>query len=143
MRLRPAIFGLALSAALSERHSSSETKDVVKSTVALIATMGALVLSLLIASAESAYDTRSNQLTQVSADVMVLDRMLARYGPETMDARTLLRVSFAAALERFWPVDGGRRLSFEPTGSPVEALHDKISDLSPEVRPNALCKPKP
>jgi hypothetical protein len=32
---------------------------------------------------------------------MLLDRMLARYGPETMDARTLLR---AAALERFWPM---------------------------------------
>jgi hypothetical protein len=42
------------SAALPERHLSSETKDVVKLTVALIASMGALVLSLLIASAKRA-----------------------------------------------------------------------------------------
>jgi hypothetical protein len=127
-----AVFGLFLSAALPERHLSSDTKDVVKLSVALIATMGALVLGLLIASAKSAYDTRSSQLTQVSADVMLLDRMLVRYGPETMDARALLRGSVMAALERFWPLDGGRHASFESAGSPVEALYDKISELSPQ-----------
>jgi hypothetical protein len=42
-----------------------------------------LVLSLLVASAKSAYDTRSNQLVQVAADIILLDRALARYGPET------------------------------------------------------------
>ena len=36
--------------------------------IALIVTMSALVLSLLIASAKSSYDTRSNQLLQVSAE---------------------------------------------------------------------------
>jgi hypothetical protein len=49
--------------------------------------MAALVLSLLIASAKSTYDTRSNQLLQISADIILLDRVLARYGPETKDAR--------------------------------------------------------
>jgi len=41
--------------------------------------MSALVLSLLAASAKGAFDTRSNQLTLASADVVLLDRALARY----------------------------------------------------------------
>jgi hypothetical protein len=63
------VFGSALLAmyahrALPEDHLSADSKDVVKLGVALIATMSALVLSLLVASAKSAYDTRSNQLAQ-------------------------------------------------------------------------------
>jgi hypothetical protein len=54
------------------------TKDLLKS-IALIATMSALVLSLLIASAKTAFDTRSNQLVQASADIILLNRALAHY----------------------------------------------------------------
>ena len=39
-----------------------------------VPTMSALVLSLLIASAKTAFDTRSNQLVQASADIILPDR---------------------------------------------------------------------
>ena len=42
---------------LPEEHLSTDTKDVVMLAVALIGTMAALVLGLLIASAKSTYDT--------------------------------------------------------------------------------------
>src|SRR5262245_4705765 len=92
------VFGSALLAmlvpnVLPEHHFSSDSKDVVKLGIALIATMSALVLSLLVASAKSAFDTRSNQLTQASADMILLDRALTRYGPETKEARALLKSS--------------------------------------------------
>jgi len=131
------VFGSALAAmlvhsALPEGHLSTDSKDVVKLGIALIATMSALVLSLLIASAKSAYDTRSNQVVQAAADIMLLDRVLARYGPETKDARSVLQRSVAAAVERFWPTGGERRPALNPQGSPVEALYDKIEELSPQ-----------
>ena len=131
------VFGSALLAmfvrsALPEHHLSADSKDVVKLGIALIATMSALVLSLLIASAKSAYDTRSNQLVQVSADIIELDRALARYGPETKEARSLLERSVAATLERFWPTEGARPIAIDPKASPVEALYDKIEELSPQ-----------
>ena len=50
----------------------------------LVGTMAALVLSLLIASAKGFYDTQSSELTDMSAKVVLLDRILAHYGPETM-----------------------------------------------------------
>ena len=98
-----ALLGILVHKALPEHHLSADSKDVVKLGIALIATMSALVLSLLVASAKSAFDTRSNQLVQVSADIILLDRALARYGPETKDARSLLRNSVATVVERFWP----------------------------------------
>jgi len=56
---------------LPEHHLGADTRDVVKLGIALIATMAALVLGLLIASAKSTYDTRRSQLLQVSADVIL------------------------------------------------------------------------
>jgi hypothetical protein len=131
------VFGSALLAmfvhsALPEHHLSADSKDVVKLGIAVIATMSALVLSLLIASAKSAFDTRANQLVQASADIILLDRALARYGPETKEARSLLQHSVAATLERFWPAQGKGSIAVDPRASPVEALYEKIEELSPQ-----------
>ena len=127
-----ALLGMFAHSALPEDHLSSDSKDVVKLGIALIATMSALVLSLLVASAKTAFDTRSNQLVEVSADMIMLDRALARYGPDTKEARSLLQRSVAATLERFWPAEGTKRIAIDPGASPVEALYDKIEALSPQ-----------
>jgi hypothetical protein len=127
-----ALLAMVVHSALPEHHLSTDSKDVVKLGVALIATMSALVLGLLIASAKTAYDTRSNQLVQASADIILLDRALARYGPETKEARSLLQRSVAATVERFWPAEGTKPIVLAPEASPVEALYDKIDALSPQ-----------
>jgi len=117
---------------LPEEHLSTDTKDVVKLGIALIATMAALVLSLLIASAKGTYDTRRNQLLEVSADIILLDRVLANYGAETKDARAMLQRSVAAAIEQFWPANGGRPATIDRRASSVEALYDNIQRLAPQ-----------
>src|SRR5271166_3999820 len=129
------VFGSALLAmfvrsALPEEHLSTDSKDVVKLGMALIATMSALVLGLLVASAKSAFDTRSNQLVQASADVILLDRVLARYGPETKEARTVLQRWVATTVDRFWPAGGARPIAVGSGASPVEILYDNIEGLS-------------
>jgi len=65
---------------LPEEHLSESTKDVVRLGTGLIGTIAALVLGLLIASASSTFQTRSNQVEQLTADVVVLDQTLAQYG---------------------------------------------------------------
>jgi hypothetical protein len=131
------VFGSALLAMfvhskLPEDHLSSDSKDVVKLGVALIATMSALVLSLLISSAKTAFDTRSNQLVQAAADIVLLDRALARYGPETKEARSLLRQDVADTVERFWPDNGAKRITLDNGTSPAEAMYDKVDELTPQ-----------
>ena len=126
-----ALLGVFLRATLPEHHASTDTKDVVKLSIALVATMSALLLSLLVATAKSSYDTRSNELTQMSADIVVLDRLLVHYGPETKDARSLLRGAVAAGLERFRPANQGGAATLEPTAS-FETIYDKIEELLPQ-----------
>jgi cytosine/uracil/thiamine/allantoin permease len=76
-----AVFGMLLRRILPERHLSADSKDVVKLGMGLIATMSALVLGLLIASAKGSYDTQRSEVTQMSADIVQLVRVLAHYGP--------------------------------------------------------------
>jgi hypothetical protein len=128
-----ALIGLFARTMLPEEHLSAETHDVVKLGIALIATMAALVLGLLIASAKSTYDTRRSQLLQVSADIILLDRVLANYGAETKDARNLLQHSVTTALGQFWGADADRPATIDRRGSSVETLFDTIQRLSPST----------
>ena len=97
------VLGMILRAFLPETHLSAESMDVVKLGMGLIGTMTALVLGLLIASAKGSFDTQRSGLAQLSADIILLDRVLAHYGPESKDAREMLRASVADMLQRTWP----------------------------------------
>jgi hypothetical protein len=127
-----ALLGLFLRPALPEHHLIADSRDVVKLAIALIATMSALVLSLLIASAKSSYDTRLSEFTQMSADIILLDRILAHYGPETTDIRSLLRHSVTAMLDRMSAADGDRSTRLGPWGANAAVLYDKIQELLPQ-----------
>jgi hypothetical protein len=80
---------------LPEGHKTTDTKEVVRLGMALVGTTVALVLGLLIASSKGFYDTQTTVVTEVAAKVVLLDRILAHYGPETKDVRAMLRSSVA------------------------------------------------
>ena len=127
-----AVCGILLSWVLPRHHLSPESKDVVKMAMGLVATMAALALGLLISSAKSFYDGQSSELTEMSAKIILLDRLLAQYGPETKEARDLLRSEVVGSIDKIWPQE--LRSSVEP-GAPsagAEALIVKIQALSPK-----------
>jgi hypothetical protein len=134
-----ALLGMFLRASLPEHHLSADSKDFMKLGMGLIATMAALVLGLLIASAKGSYDIQRNELTQISTNIIVLDRLMANYGPETKEARDLLRRSVVRALHQMWPENRSRAAQLEP-GAPSEALYDKIYRLSPQNEDQRLLK---
>src|SRR4051812_46032322 len=121
--------------ALPEHHLSPDSKDVVKLGMGLIATLAALVLGLLVAAAKGTYDTQSSAVKQMAAQVMLLDRALVLYGPETTEARELLRRAVAANLEGIWPGGGARKANLAPGAARAEAdaFYDKIAALSPKT----------
>ena len=79
--------GTLLRRALPEHHLDEHAKDVVRLGVGLIATIAALVLGLLIAAAKSSFDTQTSQVRQITADLILLDNILAQYGPEARPIR--------------------------------------------------------
>src|ERR1700745_826986 len=84
-----ATLGMLLRSRLPENHLNADSKDVIKLAMGVLGTMAALVLALLINSAKSSHDVQSGEITQVAADFILLDRVLAHYGPETDEARGL------------------------------------------------------
>lgn len=135
-----ALLGIALRTALPEHHLSPDSKSVVTMGMGVVGTMAALVLGLLVASAQGSYETQRNELTELSAKVILLDQILAHYGPETKTTRDLLRSAVAAALEQKWP---NERL---PSSPPVQAaastaaLYQSILELSPKDDPQRTLK---
>jgi hypothetical protein len=129
-----ALFGMVLRRALPEHHLSSESRDVVKLGTGLVATMAALVLSLLIASAKSSYEAQRTGLEQMSASIILLGVMLEHMGPEAAEARAVLRRTVVATLERAWPTGGARSsgLDAPEMRGLNRVLYDRIEAFIPQ-----------
>lgn len=127
-----ALLGMALQTILPEHHLSVDSRDVIKLGMGLIATMSALVLALLISSAKGSYDTQRNELTQAAANIILVDRVLAHYGPESKEARDLLQLSVAGMIDRIWPSDPAANAKLGPTTAGGELFFDKIQELTPQ-----------
>ena len=132
-----ALLGAFIRNRLPEHHLSGATKDFVRLGSGLIGTIAALVLGLLIASANSTYGTQTSQVQQLTADIVLLDRILAEYGPETDLARNLLRRYVTSLADQVWHQNGvapGKTQPFEPIGAGA-SLNDEILKLSPRNEP--------
>jgi len=128
-----ALLGILLRVVLPQNHLSAESKDIVKLGMGLVGTMAALVLGLLVASAKGSYDAQIAELTQGSTNILLLDRLLAQYGPETKEARALLRVAVVRSLDQTWPKGGASASGLPPPASAsAETLYGKIQGLSPK-----------
>jgi hypothetical protein len=124
-----AMLGMWLRSVLPEHHLDAETKDLMKLGIGLIGTMAALLLGLLVASAKSSYDTRSSEVTQLAANVILLDRALAHYGPATGEIRGILKIATARMIDQFWSEQGTQgELPSQAVGNVV---YDKIQELAP------------
>ncbi len=130
-----ALFGVTLRATLPDQHTKEASKDVVRLVMGLIATMSALVLGLLIASAKSSYDTQSGELVHLSADAIQLDRVLAHYGPEALPARAEFRGAVERAIDRIWPQSdrGPANLALQDDKNEAHDFYALISNLQPHT----------
>ncbi len=129
-----ALAGMFLRVLIPEHHLSEDTKDVIKLGMGLIATMTALVLGLMIATAKGSYDTQSEAVKHTAAKILLLDRLLSSYGPETKEVRDLLRRTVASRVKTIWPEDHSRRVRLD---APEAVLTDRrieagILQLSPQ-----------
>jgi hypothetical protein len=128
-----ALLGLFLHSRVPVDHLSSDSKDVVKLAMGLIATMAALVLGLLTASAKGSFDTWNNEVKQGAAKIILLDRTLAHYGPETKPIRDLLRDVVAFRIAQTWPEDNPSGGTFDSSKTQaVEGIEGDIRALSPQ-----------
>jgi len=125
--------GFYIARKLPEHHISDDSKDAVKAAWGIIATISALVLSLLLSSAKSSFDTVNSEMIQSATKIILLDQVLDSYGPETKDARLELRNRVALRIQKIWgggtsSTTGSSALA---TGRGMRAVEDKLKLLTP------------
>ncbi|AHG47023.1 membrane protein [Rhizobium leguminosarum bv. trifolii CB782] len=125
--------GMMVRGRLPDHHLSSESKDVIRLATAVVGTLSALALGLLIASAKSAYDNAEVEMRTAAARVLLLDRVMAQYGPETDNARRLLRQLIERRLSRGWTAETTDAASGKALGEyqDIEAVQGDLRSLSP------------
>lgn len=117
---------------LPGHHLSSETQSAVTVSVAVIGTLSALVLGLMITTANSSFSARSDEVRELSLQLIRMDRNLRRYGPEADDARTRLREWAIAKTQQLFPEKGQPHPSNEETITLLESVQDAILVLTPK-----------
>ncbi|HOW58337.1 MAG TPA: DUF4239 domain-containing protein [Candidatus Omnitrophota bacterium] len=132
-----ALAGLFIRTILPGHHMSEESRDAVKLGAGLIATLTALVLGLLISSAKDSFDSVNSALTQSSAKIILLDRTLSKYGPETQKAREQLKESLTSSIAMFWPEKKAQmpKLSAFEKKTGMEQVQDRVRELAPQSDP--------
>jgi hypothetical protein len=124
--------GTLLRRILPKHHLSEDAQNVVRLGVGLIATIAALLLGLLIAAAKGSFDTQNTQVKQITADLILLDNILAQYGPEACSIREQMRSTIGPFADQLWrEKQAGVATPFESNAA-AEKVYLEIQGLSPQ-----------
>jgi len=93
---------------------------------------------LMVSSAKSSFDDKDNALRQQAARTIMLDRLLAQYGPQTQDIRASLRLFVEDMLRTIWHENAGSDSvevdlnSLRQKRSGIESIQEQLFDLPAE-----------
>jgi hypothetical protein len=135
--LGAALLAMWLRAVLPQQYLDTESRGTVQLGIGLIATMTALVLGLVTASAKSSYDSVAVAVKETSINVLELDRVLARYGSEAGEVRKGLKHVVGAALDRIWPQGPGKTDRLDLPGSGAASQGEELADAVRRPQPRA------
>src|SRR3954470_3370948 len=126
-----AVIGLLFARRLPEHHLGGQTQSAITVSVAVIGTLSALVLGLMITAANSSFSARSEEVRELSLQVIRLDRNLRRYGPEAESVRAVIRQWATAKTHQLFPEKGEHPPSSDETIALLESVQDGVLALTP------------
>ncbi len=129
-----ALLGMFLRHMLPDHHLREDSKDAMKAGIAIVATLSALVLGLLISSAKDSLDAMNTAFTQSGAKIIMLDRVLSFYGPETKEVRQQLRDVVQSLVDRIQHKGKAAKIKMRPSGKTdgMELILDNLRALTPQ-----------
>ncbi len=128
-----ALLGLQIGRKLPAEHMTPETRTVVSAAMAVVGTMCALVISLLISSGNTSLKDRNAEVAGLSRDIVMLDTMLRRYGPEAAPVRDALRDYAIRKSDDLFPsrADARPQVDSPSTHAVLEHVEDMILAFHP------------
>src|SRR5262249_13557555 len=117
---------------LPAHHLTDDTKNLVSVSMAVVFTVSALGLWLVISDANSSFSALGGEVTALSAQILRLDQMLQRYGPDTKPARETLRRYAEHKTADMFPDDPADfRLGNPATYRLLQQVEDSMLALKP------------
>jgi hypothetical protein len=107
-------------------------KEVIRLGAGFLATLAAVLISLMIASAKNSYDTQAAHFRTLAAYLVETDQLLAQYGPEAMQIRILMRQAVPAAVDRIWRE---KRSASQDSAFTSASLAEQINSVIAELAP--------
>jgi hypothetical protein len=127
-----ALFGMLISGRLPPHHLSAETKAAVTASMAVVGTMSALVIGLLVSTANTSFTSRNTTVAQLSTDIIRLGDTLSRYGPDTVPIRHALNDYAKMTFTDLFSSDRSSRVvENRATNDVLNDIEDSIVDLKP------------
>ena len=133
------LVGMVIRRAVPETHFTPEAKDTIRLAIGLVVTMTGLVLGMLVSSAKTFYDGEKNQVAEMSSQVILMDDLLAVYGPETKQARIQARGFVEDAVGRIWPKEKTELSQLKPHNE-GHAFYKELQLLVPKNDAQASTK---
>jgi len=127
------LLGMSLRGFLPERHRTEESMGMVRLGTGVLATLTALVLGLLVASAKGNYDRVNDNITKGAVSIVLLDRTLAQYGEETREARSELRTAVSTMINNVFVAHHSGSVSIDSAEGLArgEKLQAELRGLTP------------
>src|ERR1700761_7488779 len=94
--------GMLLRKRIPAEQLGVSQKEVIRLGAGFLATLSAVLISLMIASAKNSYDTQFAHFRTLAAYLVETDQLMAQYRPETTEWRILSRKAVPAAVDRIW-----------------------------------------
>ena len=133
------ILGIVLRRVLPEAHFVPASEAVIKLVTGFVMTMTGIILGMLVSSAKASYDGQKLLVAQMSSDVILLDRALAAYGPDTDTIRIQGREALEAAANRIWPSTKTTEFKLHPEDT-MDRLEAQLNALDPKTSSQAYAK---
>ena len=127
------MLGSVMQRTLVKAHLSPDSKEVVKLSLGIVATLAALVLGLLVASAKTTYSAREGEINQITAYIILLDNLLAKYGEGAQAARASLRQAISPMVDHIWKEAQSEAVQSAPfkASAEGEAFYQQVQELQP------------
>lgn len=127
-----AMIGIWLAPKLPEHHLTGETGTAVSVAMAVVGTLAALVLGLMVNSASASFSARTASIEALATDIIKLNRVLIAYGPGTAETRdSLARYTREKAAELSHATRRGDEAAVG-TLHHLEAIAEQVLRLAPD-----------
>jgi hypothetical protein len=127
------ILGLYFQKRLPIEHMSGGSRDMILGVIGLVTLLLALVLGTLVGNTYAFFANQKSELETYASRAVLLDRALARYGPEAKPVRDQLKAALTESYELFWKAAeiDPKQLGVEVAVKRYEPIGDSIAALNP------------